>query len=149
MARLDDKESPIGVRALARSGARSSRILGVFTGQGAQYARMGAEIIETSSWARKLIKQLEGYLAELPEEDRPEWSLEAELLRESSGTRLHEALISQPLCTALQIMLVDMLAEARISFHAVIGHSSGEIAAAYASGWLTARDAIIIAYYRG
>lgn len=32
---------------------------------------------------------------------------------------------------------------------AVIGHSSGEIAAAYAAGNLTMREAIIIAYYRG
>lgn len=32
---------------------------------------------------------------------------------------------------------------------AVVGHSSGEIAAAYASNAITAKAAIIIAYYRG
>jgi acyl transferase domain-containing protein len=32
---------------------------------------------------------------------------------------------------------------------AVVGHSSGEIAAAYASGYLSMQEAIIIAYYRG
>ena len=32
---------------------------------------------------------------------------------------------------------------------AVVGHSSGEIAAAYACGSLTAEEAILIAYYRG
>ena len=32
---------------------------------------------------------------------------------------------------------------------AVIGHSSGEIAAAYASGALSLSEAIIVAYYRG
>ena len=31
----------------------------------------------------------------------------------------------------------------------VVGHSSGEIAAAYASGALTASEAIFVAYYRG
>lgn len=31
----------------------------------------------------------------------------------------------------------------------VVGHSSGEIAAAYAAGAITAKSAIIIAYYRG
>lgn len=31
----------------------------------------------------------------------------------------------------------------------MIGHSSGEIAAAYASGFISARDAIRVAYYRG
>ena len=32
---------------------------------------------------------------------------------------------------------------------AVVGHSSGEIAAAYASGYLSMQEAVIIAYYRG
>ena len=32
---------------------------------------------------------------------------------------------------------------------AVVGHSSGEIAAAYASGYVSMEEAIIIAYYRG
>ena len=32
---------------------------------------------------------------------------------------------------------------------AVVGHSSGEIGAAYASGVLTAPEAILVAYYRG
>lgn len=36
-----------------------------------------------------------------------------------------------------------------VSPAAVVGHSSGEIAAAYASGAITADTAIIIAYYRG
>jgi acyl transferase domain-containing protein len=31
----------------------------------------------------------------------------------------------------------------------VVGHSSGEIAAAYAAGHISVREAIIIAYYRG
>ena len=32
---------------------------------------------------------------------------------------------------------------------AVVGHSSGEIAAAYCAGYLSSREAILIAYYRG
>ena len=55
----------------------------------------------------------------------------------------------QPLCTALQIILVDLLQTAGITFAAVVGHSSGEIAAAYAAGFLSASDAVRIAYYRG
>ena len=46
-------------------------------------------------------------------------------------------------------MLVDLLRLANVHFGAVVGHSSGEIAAAYAAGYITARDAICIAYYRG
>ncbi|OHE98079.1 polyketide synthase/peptide synthetase [Colletotrichum orchidophilum] len=81
--------------------------------------------------------------------DAPKWSLQSELLFGDGVSRVHEAAISQPLCTAIQIMLVDLLRAAHVEFDAVIGHSSGEIAAAYAAGYLSARDAICVAYYRG
>lgn len=62
---------------------------------------------------------------------------------------LDKAEFSQPLCTAVQIGLVNLLNKWGITPAAVVGHSSGEIAAAYASGTLTADTAIVIAYYRG
>lgn len=56
---------------------------------------------------------------------------------------------SQPASTALQIALVDLLASWNVKPAAVVGHSSGEVGAAYAAGILTRREAFIIAYYRG
>ena len=56
---------------------------------------------------------------------------------------------SQPICTALQIALIDLLATWSIIPSAVVGHSSGEIAGSYAVGALTLKEAIIAAYYRG
>jgi acyl transferase domain-containing protein len=70
-------------------------------------------------------------------------------LRKDEPMRITSAEISQPLCTALQLALIDLVRECGISFNAVVGHSSGEIAAAYAAGVLTAKDAILIAYYQG
>ncbi|KAL7776920.1 hypothetical protein CFE70_007340 [Pyrenophora teres f. teres 0-1] len=139
----------LGVRTWAAGNGERSRVLGVFTGQGAQYARMGAELITQTALARQTLQKLEGYLSELPEEDRPSWSLESELLADAPGSRVGEAAISQPLCTAVQIILVDILRSAKVHFDAVVGHSSGEIAAAYAAGYLSARDALLVAYYRG
>ena len=121
----------------------------MFTGQGAQYARMGAELIEQSPLAHRIVEDLETMLYELGVDERPSWSLRAEILATASSSRVHQAAISQPLCTAVQVMMVDLLREAKVDFCAVIGHSSGEIAAAYAAGFLTAREAIYIAYYRG
>lgn len=148
--KLDDDEKTIGVKTLPGKGAGIARILGVFTGQGAQYARQGAELLEHSPFARRIIQELEADLARLPAEDRPTWSLEAEILAgASTASRIHEAAISQPLCTAIQIVMVKLLREANIHMTAVVGHSSGEIAAAYSAGFLTARDAMYIAHYRG
>ena len=126
-----------------------ARILGVFTGQGAQWIGMAKELIENSSFVRTRLQRLELSLSTLPPADRPTWSLKAELLADRKHSKLHTAAISQPLCTAVQIILVDLVWAAGITFAAVVGHSSGEIACAYAAGVLSARDAIMIAYYRG
>ncbi|KAH8819906.1 hypothetical protein F5884DRAFT_744288 [Xylogone sp. PMI_703] len=125
------------------------KILGIFTGQGAQWPGMGKHLLEEFSFAQTRIQELEMALATLPLGDRPSWSLRAELLAEGSKSKLHLAEYAQPLCTAVQIILVDLLSNANVKFSAVVGHSSGEIGAAYAAGVLSARDAIIVAYYRG
>lgn len=142
-------ESGESIKKVLPASSARPRILGVFTGQGAQYPRMAAELIETSPFANKVIETLEAYLDELPQADRPTWSLKSEILAESSGSRLGEAELSQPVCTAIQILVVDMLRLANVEFTGVVGHSSGEIGAAYAAGILSARDALLIAYYRG
>ncbi|KAJ3504570.1 hypothetical protein NM208_g16319 [Fusarium decemcellulare] len=77
------------------------------------------------------------------------WHLGEEMLAEGAASRVGEAVMSQPLCTALQVLLVDLLDKAGVGFAAVVGHSSGEIGAAYAAGFISAFDAIRIAYYRG
>ncbi|KAF4539204.1 Beta-ketoacyl synthase [Lasiodiplodia theobromae] len=99
---------------------------------GAQWPTMGAALLRASPYARDAIAALDASLQDLPEADRPAWSIRAELEAPKESSRLAEAALSQPLCTA-----------------AVVGHSSGEIAAAYAAGLVSARDAIRIAYYRG
>lgn len=57
--------------------------------------------------------------------------------------------MSQASCTALQVALVDLLASWGVLAQKVIGHSSGEIAAAYAAGILSFESALKAAYYRG
>ena len=62
---------------------------------------------------------------------------------------VHEASLSQPLCTALQVALFNRYATLGLRPTAVVGHSSGEIAAAYAAGYISMEEAIVVAYYRG
>ncbi|KAL9086280.1 MAG: hypothetical protein Q9165_007195 [Trypethelium subeluteriae] len=125
------------------------RILGVFTGQGAQWATMGRELYPASAVFRTTMDRLQHSLDSLPKGDRPAWSLIDELSAPKETSRIGTAAISQPLCTALQVALVDVLYADGVRFAAVVGHSSGEIAAAYAAGYLDAQDAIRVAYYRG
>lgn len=70
-------------------------------------------------------------------------------MRSKDASQVYKAEFSQPLCTAVQIIVVNILRSWGIMPASVIGHSSGEIAAAYACGALTMQEAIISAYLRG
>ncbi|KAK4226846.1 acyl transferase/acyl hydrolase/lysophospholipase [Podospora fimiseda] len=67
----------------------------------------------------------------------------------ASVVDINSAEISQPMTTCLQIALIDLLASFGIHPSVVLGHSSAEIAAAYAAGALSHTSAIKAAYYRG
>lgn len=60
------------------------------------------------------------------------WSLVSEMWRDEEISRLESADLSQPICTALQVALVDLLRSWNVKYNAVVGYWSGEIAAAYA-----------------
>lgn len=72
-----------------------------------------------------------------------------EMTKCAEESELNHPRLSQTVCTALQIALVDLLKSWGIHPDSVTGHSSGEIAAAYAAGALSMNDAVSVAYYRG
>ncbi|KAI9151993.1 Highly reducing polyketide synthase VdtX [Paramyrothecium foliicola] len=123
------------------------KLVWVFTGQGAQWAQMGNDLIEYHPMARKRIDELDSILQNLP--DPPLWTIRGEISKNKDTSRLYEAEFSQPCLAALQITLVDLLRSLGAAPDAVVGHSSGETVAAYASGAITAEEAMAIAYHRG
>lgn len=147
--RLEEYENKSDANIGVRSSSTPPKVLGVFTGQGAQWPAMGAELIRSSEFVRRRFQELDQALATLPAADRPTWKIADQLLLDAKSSRITEAAFSQPLCTAVQVVLVDLLRSAGIMPSSVVGHSSGEIGAAYAANFINARDAIRIAYYRG
>lgn len=119
----------------------------VFTGQGAQWATMGCELFAEFPLFKHTIDLLDNTLQQL--QHPPTWTIMEALLEPDATSMINHASRSQPICTAVQVGLVDLLSTFGIKPKIVIGHSSGEIAAAYASGHVTAEEAITIAYYRG
>ena len=110
-------------------------------------AGMGKQLLATSKLFAAIVDECDRHLALLP--DRPEWSIREELQKPSKSSRINISTFSQPLCTALQLGLVEMWKAWGVTAQAVFGHSSGEIGAAYAASIVSLRDAIVIAYYRG
>ncbi|KAL4900464.1 hypothetical protein BDW74DRAFT_188294 [Aspergillus multicolor] len=117
----------------------------VFSGQGAQWYAMGLELIQSSQFFQKSIAAMDHVL----HCQGCSWNLVEELSRSAEDSRIGEAEIAQPATTAIQVALVDLLEGFSIRPSRVVGHSSGEIAAAYAAGALSREDAILIAYQRG
>ncbi|AEO68365.1 uncharacterized protein THITE_2050301 [Thermothielavioides terrestris NRRL 8126] len=142
-----EKSPSVTIGNRARPPDEQPKILGVFTGQGAQWATMSRGLLLSSEVFANTIRTLDRILQTCA--DPPSWSLEQEILADEGRSRVHMASVSQPLCTAVQLGLIELLRHLGITFHTVVGHSSGEIAAAYAAGKISLREAILISHYRG
>ncbi|KAF1948945.1 ketoacyl-synt-domain-containing protein [Byssothecium circinans] len=116
----------------------------VFTGQGAQWHAMGRELMAYPIYRRSL-EDASNYLRSLG----CTWDVSEELDRSAQTTNIDNPEYSQTLCTVIQVALVDLLAKINIKPCATVGHSSGEIAAAYAGGYISRQSAWKIAYQRG
>ncbi|GJN81831.1 type I iterative polyketide synthase [Purpureocillium lilacinum] len=143
--------SPLGAvttSPIAKAGPAPSVVM-VFTGQGAQWPQMGRRLFHSAEFPifKKTIQALDVHLRSV--QNAPDWTIEEELQKPTKTSRLASAELSQPLCTAIQVALVDTLASIGIEPAAVVGHSSGEVAAAYAAGAITANEAITVAFHRG
>ncbi|KAK4153322.1 hypothetical protein C8A00DRAFT_33947 [Chaetomidium leptoderma] len=135
------KSAPDAVR---RATSATPSIGFVFTGQGAQWWAMGRELMQYPVFAQTMAA-----CEEAVRSCGASWSLLDELLKDQKSSRISQAEISQPICTALQLALIDLYASWDIVPTRVVGHSSGEIAAAYASGALPLASAMSVAYFRG
>ncbi|KAJ5707290.1 Acyl transferase/acyl hydrolase/lysophospholipase [Penicillium malachiteum] len=116
----------------------------VFTGQGAQYQSMGKSLLVYPVFKESL-EEASKYIRRLGSP----WSLIDELLADKKVSRISLPEIAHPVCTALQVAIIDLLASWNIFPSCVTGHSSGEIAAAYCAGRISREGAWKVAYYRG
>jgi acyl transferase domain-containing protein len=139
---LDEDQFVFGKKS-----AEAPRVGFVFTGQGAQWSQMGMDLIDNFPAAKLVLQRLDAVLQALP--TPPKWSLVNELVEARNPEHLRLPEFSQPLVTALQLAMLEIFNSWGIKAQSVVGHSSGEIAAACAAGYLAPEEAIKIAYFRG
>ncbi|MCJ1403373.1 hypothetical protein MMC11_006596 [Xylographa trunciseda] len=141
---INDLATVLGERIKGNRAGKTPKTVFIFTGQGAQWYAMGRELMAYEVF-RRTVDEADKHLTALG----AEWSVLTELKAREEDSQISLAKFSQPLCVILQIALVNLLAHWGMKPAAVAGHSSGEIAAAYASGALSAEDCFKVAYHRG
>ncbi|KAJ2903356.1 hypothetical protein MKZ38_010021 [Zalerion maritima] len=145
-AELTQKLGDMDVASLTKS-SRAGPVQTVlaFCGQGAQWHAMARELAEDYPVFCRAVCEASSFLGRLG----ATFDVFEELGKNLDQSMIDEPHIAQPATTVLQMALVDLLAHIGIKPIAVVGHSSGEIAAAYAKGALSRQDGWKIAYYRG
>ncbi|MFE4690179.1 type I polyketide synthase [Streptomyces sp. NPDC056749] len=128
-----DAPSPGLVRGTA---AGDRRTVFVFPGQGSQWAGMARELLDTSAVFADSIDACARAL-----EPFTDWSLQ-DVLRGADGAAPYDRVdVVQPALWAVMVSLAELWKSYGARPDAVIGHSQGEIAAAYVAGALSLDDA--------
>ncbi|MEX2579662.1 MAG: amino acid adenylation domain-containing protein [Verrucomicrobiales bacterium] len=115
----------------------------VFTGQGAQWWAMGQDLLEREPIFRRTIEEIDAHLEPLAG-----WSLVEEMKRDEESSQINRTNIAQPAIFALQVALAELWKSWGIEPSKVVGHSVGEVAAAYVAGVYTMEDAVAVIYHR-
>ncbi|WP_157876873.1 type I polyketide synthase, partial [Streptomyces graminilatus] len=115
----------------------------VFPGQGAQWAGMGRELLDTAPEFARRIAECEQALA--PYVD---WSLTAALRGGPDAPDLDRVDVVQPALWAVMVALAHLWRSHGVEPAAVVGHSQGEIAAAVVAGALSLEDGARVAALR-
>ncbi|AXE25009.1 acyl transferase [Streptomyces globosus] len=136
------RENPRVVTGTAPA-AGAGRTVFVFPGQGAQWEAMGAALLSESPVFAEAVGACDAAFA--PHLD---WSVAAVLRGEAGTPPADRADVAQTALFTMMVALAALWRSFGVEPDAVVGHSQGEIAAAYAAGALTLEDAARIVALR-
>ncbi|MGW4843136.1 type I polyketide synthase [Nocardia brasiliensis] len=121
----------------------SSKPVFVFSGMGPQWWGMARELLTTEGVFADNAHRIDVLFREILGT-----SIIAELLRPEDESRITATELAQPANFLVQVALVRALADLGITPAAVVGHSAGEVSAAYIAGMLSLRDAVLVVCHR-
>ncbi|MEI7031841.1 non-ribosomal peptide synthetase/type I polyketide synthase [Streptomyces pratensis] len=123
--------------------ADGRRSVWVFTGMGPQWWGMGRQLLREEPVFRDAVLRCDRAVAEFAD-----WSLLDEMSADEPDSRMEETWLAQPANFAVQVGLAALWRSYGVRPDAVVGHSTGEIAAFYEAGVYSLRDAARIAVHR-
>ena len=122
----------------------SKKVLFVFSGMGPQWWGMARSLIESCDSFRATVEEISNEFYELAK-----ISILDELLKSEAFSIVTRTDVAQFVNFAIQVAIVKLLKEYGVEPDAVVGHSVGEVSAAYVAGALSLKDAVLVSYVRG
>lgn len=126
-----------------RAAAEPQQPVFVFTGQGAQWWKMGQDLLNREPVFRETLEKIDGILKQYGD-----FTLVEEMSRTEADSRINDTNIAQPAIFGLQVALAELWKTWGITPSKVVGHSVGEVAAAYVAGVYSLEDAVKVIYHR-
>ncbi|MEV0251249.1 SDR family NAD(P)-dependent oxidoreductase [Nocardia sp. NPDC050712] len=129
-------------REAARTVANTGPVF-VFTGMGPQWFGMGRDLLATDADFAATAQRVDDAFVAIAG-----WSILDELRKPEEQSRVTATEVAQPANFLIQVALYEKLTALGITPAAVVGHSVGEVSAAYISGVLSLPEALTVAYHR-
>ncbi|MFJ4923687.1 amino acid adenylation domain-containing protein [Streptomyces sp. NPDC088725] len=119
------------------------RMAWVFTGMGPQWWGMGRELFRKEPVYREAVERVDEEIAGLAG-----WSLIGELTADEAESRMDQTWLAQPANFAVQVGLAALWRGYGVRPDAIVGHSTGEVAAFYEAGVYSLADAVKVVVHR-
>lgn len=136
-------EEPVPGAIAGRQRPAERELVFVFTGQGSQWWAMGQQLLQREPVFRRQVEEIDALFQKLSG-----WSIIDEMVRSEETSHIDQTAIAQPAICALQIGLCELWKSWGITPTRVVGHSVGEVAAAYCAGALSLADTVRVIYHR-
>lgn len=115
----------------------------VFSGMGPQWWGMARDLLNEGGVFADEARIIDDTFTEIAG-----WSIIEELNRDEESSRVTDTEVAQPANFLVQVALVAELRSRGIEPDTVVGHSVGEVSAAYISGALSLHDALLVSCHR-
>ncbi|NVK43532.1 MAG: SDR family NAD(P)-dependent oxidoreductase [Oceanospirillaceae bacterium] len=136
-------ELPPGASLGERASSGDKRIAFVYTGMGPQWHGMGRELYEQNAIFRATLQEADAVFSQIAG-----FSILEEMLKDEEHSEIKRTDYAQPGNLMVQLGLTAALAAEGVTPDAVVGHSVGEVASAWASGMLTLEETLLVSCQR-
>ncbi len=137
------RADPETTAASGRAPSNPPKLVFVYSGMGPQSWSMGRSLLQSEPVFRDAVSRCDSAFR-----SQSGWSLIDELLKNESDSRISQPEVAQPANFAIQVGLTDLWASWGVQPDAIVGHSVGEVAAAYVAGALSFEEAVAVSYHR-